>query len=74
MKRRQGRSAAARPDIIVPRAHMSEPAEREHPLNVALDAVEQLVTNIVAEGGEAPLRARLRRLLPTTDPQALGRR
>lgn len=41
----------------------SEPMEIENPLNVALDAVEQLVANIIAGGGEAPLRRRLARLL-----------
>jgi hypothetical protein len=48
-----------------PRPPVHEPAEREDPLNAALDAAEQLVTNIIASGGEGPLRARLARLLPT---------
>lgn len=47
-----------------PRPPAHEPAEREDPLNVALEAAEQLIRNIVASGGEAPLRARLARLLP----------
>lgn len=47
-----------------PRPPAHEPVEREDPLNVALDAAEQLVRNICANGGEAPLRARLARLLP----------
>lgn len=41
-----------------------EPVEIEDPLNVALDDCETLVGNIVANGGEAALRARLARLLP----------
>lgn len=47
-----------------PRPPAHEPDERDDPLNAALDAAEQLVRNIVANGGEAPLRARLARLLP----------
>jgi hypothetical protein len=42
---------------------LTETAEREDQLYMVLDAVEQLVSKIVAEGGEAPLRARLTRLL-----------
>lgn len=48
-----------------PPAH--EAPERDEPLNAALDAAETLVSNIIAAGGEAPLRARLARLLPTSD-------
>ncbi len=47
-----------------PRPAAHEPDERDDPLNIALDAAEQLVRNICASGGEAPLRARLARLLP----------
>lgn len=49
---------------LPPRPPAHEPAEREDPINVALDAAEQLVRNIVAAGGEVALRARLARLLP----------
>lgn len=50
---------------LPPRPPVHETEEREDPLNAALDAAEQLVTNIIASGGEGPLRARLARLLPT---------
>lgn len=49
---------------LPPRPPAHEPQERDDPLNAALDAAEQLVTNIIASGGEGPLRARLARLLP----------
>ena len=48
----------------VSRPAAAEPIEAEHRMNAALDAVETLVRNIVTNGGEAPLRARLERLLP----------
>lgn len=47
-----------------PRPPAHEPQERDDPLNAALDAAEQLLSNIIASGGEGPLRARLARLLP----------
>lgn len=64
MRQGHARSKDYRSKVAGTRPPRSEPAEREDPLNVALDAVEQLIANIVAEGGEAPLRARLKRLLP----------
>lgn len=50
---------------LSPRPPVHEVEEREDPLNAALDAAEQLVSNIIASGGEVPLRARLARLLPS---------
>lgn len=48
-----------------PRPPAHEPPDgREDERNAALDAVETLITNLIASGAEAPLRARLARLLP----------
>lgn len=41
-----------------------EPHEVEAPVNSMLDELEVLVRRIIAEGGEAPLRVRLERLVP----------
>lgn len=49
---------------------MVEPVEIEDPLNRALDACEALVGNIVSNGGEAALRARLARLLQAATREA----
>lgn len=46
-----------------PTSQRIEPIETEDPLNSVLDAIEQLIRSVVANGGEAPLRYRLRRLL-----------
>ena len=47
-----------------------EPHEVEAPVNSMLDELEVLVRRIIAEGGEAPLRARLDRLVPANRPRA----
>jgi hypothetical protein len=55
---------APSPHRALPPLH--DPADaREDERNAALDAVETLITNPIASGAEAPLRARLARLLPT---------
>jgi len=47
----------------------TEPTEREDPLNAALDEIERLVSDVILGGGEAPLRCRLRRLLPAMNAE-----
>lgn len=52
---------------LPPRTPVHDPADaREDERNAALDAVETLITNLITSGAEAPLRARLARLLPPT--------
>ena len=46
------------------RSQRHEPHEVEAPVNSMLDELEVLVRRIIADGGEAPLRARLDRLVP----------
>lgn len=49
---------------LPPQRPRVEPVETDDPINAALDALEQMIRNIMGAGGEHALRARLRRLLP----------
>lgn len=47
-----------------------EHEDRDAPVNGTLDALETLIRVIIANGGEAALRARMARLLPAETPAA----
>ncbi len=51
----------------------TEPQELDNPVNGELDRIEDAIRSVVARGGEAPLRARLARLLGNGAPGASDR-